>query len=54
MCYTEIPVEVVEGKGAEFSYRLESKTTVAVVLDNPCMCPRRQHDDSRFGMFLRW
>jgi len=42
MCYTETTVRVAEGKGAKFSYRLDSKTTVEGVLDNPCMCRRRE------------
>jgi len=54
MCHTETSVRVVEGKRAEFSYRLDRKTTVEGVLCNSCMCRRIEHDDSRFRMLLRW
>ena len=42
VCYTETPVRVGEGKGAGFSDRLNPKTSVEGLLDNPCMCRRRE------------
>jgi len=42
MCYTETPVRIAEGKGAEGSDHLNTKTPVEGVLDKPCMCRRRE------------
>ena len=41
-CYTETPVRVAEGKGAGCSDRLNLKTPMETLLDNPYMCRRRE------------